>query len=29
MFKEWFLAVVIIVWIVILSYLFIQSKKTK
>ncbi|GEM_PF-3600351 len=29
MFKEWFYAVVIIVWLVILSYLFIQNRKIK
>jgi hypothetical protein len=29
MFKEWFYAVIIIVWLVILTYLFIQKRKIK
>ena len=29
MFKEWFFAVIIIVWVVIISYLFIQTNKIK
>jgi hypothetical protein len=29
MFKEWFFAVIIIVWVVIISYLFFQTNKIK